>query len=1602
MSNTRLATRSICRPLLICAAIVLISLLSPYASAGDEAAKSDIAHYEFKPAGEADERLIFTPPGFDKVGFPAVASENNSGRVKIRVIDQANGQPTFCRINVVGSDGNYYEPARNYLTKYSFTGVWPNWPKAWGNRQGKAPVRYLGRFFYSYGQAEVAVPPGKTRIEVWKGFEYQPVTLTTQVKKGETVKANLTLQHALPMPGRGYYSGDPHIHIPREEAADTASILDLMQAEDIHYGSILAYNEPAGPYSGFLKKMDSPQLQGIGNDSIHTRDGYSILSGQEYRSATYGHLNLFLNGDIVLKGEDLNANNWPLYGAIGRRTQQNGGYAFYAHGGYAKAIYADLVQGDVNGVELLQFGVYRGIGLDDWYHILNCGFRFPITGASDYPACRKLGDCKTYVHAPNQRPSFRQWLQGTAEGRSFVTTGPMLLLKVDGHHPGEIIRVDQPTKKVAIRLQMQSVVAPVSHIQLIVNGRIVAHKELPDGQRESGGWIALDADVELTKSSWVAARAFSLSKHGTPDAESHTNPVYVYFNQRAPYEQRSLDAILEKLDGQMDIHRKRDFKEKSRVLDYFQKSRDLLLAIRADRGMDANARPPLGARNDIDASDSEITAQSLKDLLKPLPPKEPQQALKTFESARGFTMQLVAAEPLVHDPIAAAFDEQGNLYVTEMLDYPYHPREGERPIGRVRYLRDTDGDGDFDESHIFAEELLWAGGVSPWDGGVYVAAPPSIWYLKDTDGDFKADIRREVFSGFGDANQQAMVNNLKFGLDHKIYGATAGNGGEIVTVAKPDDEPILLNGRDFCFDPRTEQFETVTGTVQFGNTFDDWGNRFMCSQGIPARHEVLPQRYLERNPALAVSKTLEVVAPAGIAIHRISPIEAWRRIRVARRRAKNPSAAATTGSTHHVIDASAGTTVYRGDAYPAEYCGDLFIGCGQNNLVHRRKLIPHGVTFQSRRTEQRHEFIRSSDIWFRPVNFVNAPDGTLYCLDMAREFLESIHIPLDVVEHLDLTSGRDRGRIYRMAPPNFKRLQTPRLGQADNAALLTALTSKNGWKRDTAHRLIYQRQDRSMIPALRKIASTHEFPQARLHALWSLQGLGALDEKMLRRAINDSHPRVREHAVRLAEPMLQTNEAILKRVIELSGDNDDRVRFQTAFSLGETDSPGAVEALAALARRDSGNDYLRTAVLSSASSSAHQLFALLWNDVPFCESKTGQKTLSQLMQVVGSRAEADQVRQVLSRLAAAHRQQQRAKIAVALFEQLSRALIASGVRATEFSDLPAETKLFLKRLVDSAAVEALNEKLKPEVRRQALGRLTAASFEETSATWSELMRRPLPATLKVAVVRTLGEFSDQRVSELLLTHWRTYSPEIRKTALDVLLARETGTLAFLRAAEREEISVTAIDETRRTLLIKHRNPEIAQAADKLIGRLKNSPRTQVVEQYRQAFKLKGNPDHGREVFNKTCSTCHKVAGLGTEIGPDLMGTLSQDTSRLVEHVFDPNRYVAPEFVQYLVEDLNGRSYSGMIGEQNATSVTLRREKNESVTILRRNIDRILSTGKSLMPEGLEKTLTPQGFADLIAFLQREKRTLDRQAQQAEKRRARDFGTIPGFVDPGKR
>jgi putative membrane-bound dehydrogenase-like protein len=471
----------------------------------------------------------------------------------------------------------------------------------------------------------------------------------------------------------------------------------------------------------------------------------------------------------------------------------------------------------------------------------------------------------------------------------------------------------------------------------------------------------------------------------------------------------------------------------------------------------------------------------------PLPPGE---ALASFEMASGFSLALAAAEPDVIDPIAMCFDEKGRAYVLEMRDYSERREEA---LGRVRLLTDDDGDGKFDRSSIFRENLKWPTAITCYRGGVFVAATPDVYFFRDNDGDEIADETRTVFTGFGEGppklNMQALCNSFRWGPDNRIWGATAANGG---MVRRPDNAtmaPISLRGADFSFDPESTDLRAENGTAQYGLSFDSLGRRFVCSNSRHLIWVAYERAQVLENPWFRLPPPLVDIPVDGAAapVYRISPDEPWRIVRT-RWRVAGVSEGQVEGGgrVSGYFTSASGAHVYWGDAFPPAFRDSAFIADVGSNLVHHKRIVtsPEGASLTALRfaPEAQSEFLRSRDNWFRPTSFASGPDGCLYLTDMYREVIEHPwSIPEGIKKHLDLNSGNDRGRIYRIAPTGHLRRATPDLGAASDDELEVLLLHDNDWHRTTARRLLYERgKSVSPMPPVAPFPAALSSEEARL------------------------------------------------------------------------------------------------------------------------------------------------------------------------------------------------------------------------------------------------------------------------------------------------------------------------------------------------------------------------------------------------------------------------------------------------------------------------------------------------------------------------------------------
>lgn len=974
--------------------------------------------------------------------------------------------------------------------------------------------------------------------------------------------------------------------------------------------------------------------------------------------------------------------------------------------------------------------------------------------------------------------------------------------------------------------------------------------------------------------------------------------------------------------------------------------------------------PAAAAEQAADAADRDYAAE-----LPRIAPLEPDAAAASFEILPGFQLELAAAEPLVEDPVAVSFDEDGRLYVVEMCGYSEQPDENR---GIVRRLEDTDADGRFDRSTVFATEFSWPTAVICWDGGVFVGDAPDILFLKDTDGDGVADERRQVFTGFGKSNVQGLLNSFAWGLDNRIYGATSASGGQVRRADRPDDTPLSLNGRDFAFDPLTLEMAAVTGGAQHGLSFDDWGTRYVCHNSDHAQQIVLEDRYLARNPHLAASGARRSIAEDGpqAEVFRISQVEPWRIVRT-RLRAKGivPGVVEGGGRPAGYFTSGTGVTIYRGDAWPAEYVGQMIVGDVGSNVVHRKLVDRSGVVHVARRADPGREFLASRDTWFRPVQFANGPDGALYVLDMYREVIEHpLSIPPLIKKHLDLTSGRDRGRIYRVVPVGFQRPAAPRLSQAGTAALVQTLAHPNGWRRDAAARVLYARQDAAAAPALVRMLESGDSPLGRLHAFCVLSGLGALQKPQLLAALRDPHPGVRRHAVRLCEPLLPTSTQLADAVAALARDADEGVRFQAALTLGEATGPARLDGLVALASSQPNSEPLRTAALSSLREGAGVVLARLLDDRAFRGREGARGWFEQLLGQIAAAHQKDEVAAAAAALA--QLQTDDTGMARELLVDFALRMARRGADWRQQLASAADGKLapVLDRVLDETLTVAANGEQSVDARAQAARGLALGTWSQVGGTLAAMLSTQTPAAVQSAALATLSQFHEPAAAQAVLAAWSGFGPSSRRQATELLFARAERISALLDAVAAGALAPTDIEPARIAELLKSSDETVRGRAEKLFAAAKLARRQEVVDAYRPALTLAGDAARGRAVFKKTCAACHKLEGVGHELGPNLAAMQSRGAEAILLNVLDPNREVNPQYLNYAVQTEDGRTLTGMISGETAASVTLVRAEAATDTVLRVNIEEMRSTGLSIMPEGMEKELDQQTLADVIAYI----------------------------------
>ncbi|HET6574553.1 MAG TPA: PVC-type heme-binding CxxCH protein [Fimbriiglobus sp.] len=964
-----------------------------------------------------------------------------------------------------------------------------------------------------------------------------------------------------------------------------------------------------------------------------------------------------------------------------------------------------------------------------------------------------------------------------------------------------------------------------------------------------------------------------------------------------------------------------------------------------------------------------IDRRSFNDLLSGVEPgpKSPEQSRKLMTVRPGYRVELAAAEPLVQDPVAVEWGPDGKLWVVEMGDYPLGTDGKGKPGGRVKFLEDTDGDGRYDKATVFLDGIGFPNGVLPWRKGVLVTAAPDLFYAEDTDGDGRADVKKVLFTGFVEGNQQHRVNGLVGGLDNWVYCANGDSGGKVKSVRT--GKTLDIRGRDFRIKPDTGEIEPTSGQSQYSKCRDDWGNWFGGNNSLPFWHVVLEDRYLKRNPHLA--------APA--AIHQPSAVP-------------GPAPVYPTSRTvarfndlwaANRFTSACGICTYRDTAFAPSEARSLYVCEPVHNLVSRRLLTAGDFTFTARRAEdERHsEFLASADGWFRPVQAKTGPDGALWVVDMYRYVIEHPQwIPPDWQKRLDLRAGHDMGRIYRvvresgpLAPradgadrSRSERTTFPRLDKLDTAGLVAALDSPSGWQRDMAHRMLVWRSDKAAVPLLEKLARKSLNPLARLHAYCVLDGMNALTAETLLKARGEKHPLVVRRLIRLCEGRF--GQAAELGTWVASHVRDEANALQAVCSLGEWDDPRAGAAIGTAARVWDRQPVVLAAAFSSLTAKDFPAVAEAALGPGF-DRPPGPRLVEGLLTFAVARKDAKTLAKLLGALA----RPEGGTFAAWQLDALAALLDALDRRKTTLAELGksggGELRTVLDRLApafDQARKTATDLKADPAARLTAVRLLGRGAGDRTLL--ADLLGPQSGPDLQAAAVAAIARSPDAAVPATLLRPWKGYSPAVRPAVLAALLSRDAWVPAVLDAVAAKQLPPAEIDAAARQRLSTHPTAAVRDRASKLLAGGADADRARVVTAYRPALTKPGDPEKGKQVFTRVCAACHKLGDAGHGLGPDLTALSDKSADYLLTNVLDPNRSVEARYVGYVAQTADGRTRVGFLTAETATGVTLVGADGQPQTILRADLDALTSTGKSAMPEGVEKDVTVGQMADLLAFL----------------------------------
>ncbi len=955
----------------------------------------------------------------------------------------------------------------------------------------------------------------------------------------------------------------------------------------------------------------------------------------------------------------------------------------------------------------------------------------------------------------------------------------------------------------------------------------------------------------------------------------------------------------------------------------------------------------------------------------PGPPLSPQEAIKKMTVPEGFSVELVASEPDIVNPVAMTFDEKGRVWITESLEYPRsEPGKGR---DRVKVLEDTDGDGRADKFTIFAEGLNIPSGIAVGHGGVWVANAPDILFMQDTDGDLKADKTEVVVTGFGRTDTHELPNSLTWGPDGYLYGL---NGVFNHSHVKHKGKEYRFTCALFRIDPRTRDFELFAeGTSNpWGIAWDPEGSAFVSACVIDHLWHLAETGYYHRQGGPYPPYTWKI---GSIVKHK------------------------------HQMAAYCGIHYFDSDAYPEKYRDRLYMGNIHGGCINSDALERKGSTYSGTGEP---DFLTANDVWFMPVVQKTGPDGCLYVLD----WYDRYHCYQDARRD---PQGIDRlnGRLYRVRYKDTPRAAPFDLAKETNEQLIERLRSKNVFYRDLAQRVLIERDDPAARRQLRELVMDEKAHwKTRLHALWSLIGAGHLDANFHRELLDHTDPRFRAWGVRTAGNFGKVDDEIDERIAAMARDESSTVKLQVAIAAAKISDIDTLPVLLSVLATHGDDpliphivwqnlhplleteqprflDVLAQRNLKEERGIAALLPRMLDRllDVPETGSTTAAEICRQLIAAeVGQDLIANTLSLLRNRIETGRVSDDETERVRRILEPVLQPIINDQAAQSPF----VQAVLLAALLRDDSALEQtrrfLSDEGQPPGRRVEALQVLASVDDQTAL---PLVREIVTSSkrrgdkFQGAVISALGAMRGADVAALVLEVYQTLNPNVRPRAVELLTSRKDWSRQLLEAIRKEQIPAHALNVNQVRKILAGGDADLVKTVETVWGRVRTQRdpgRENLIGQMRKFLSNNhGDPLRGKKVFAKVCGQCHKMHGEGEEVGPDITVNGRSSYAQLLSNVFDPSLVIGAGYQPMVVVTTKGKVLTGLIVENGPQRVVLKIQGGKLETIPRDQIEESKISELSMMPEGLEKQLKPQELADLFSFLTLDKPPEDPQAKR---------------------